>query len=141
MEHLSEFIVHHWPLWVALLIILLVIFANEFIENKKSAEQVSSSNAVDLINHEGAVVLDLRPLETYSTGHIINAIQASEEDFKLPKIMKLKNKLIILVCAQGVQSQSLAKRLRVQGFSNPKVLSGGMASWISGGLPVVKGRK
>ena len=141
MEHLSEFVVNHWPLWVALFIILLVIFTNEFISHKKNAEQVSSAVAVDLMNHENAIVLDLRSLDTWRAGHIINAIHATEEDFNSQKMSKYKNKTILLVCAQGLQSPALAKRLRAQGFVNPMVLSGGMTAWISDGLPVVQGKK
>ena len=141
MEHMYEFIVNHWPLWVALLVLLLVIFANELISNKQSAEQVSSQTAVEMMNHENAIVFDLRALDTYRSGHIINSIHATEAEFNSQKMLKYKNKLILLVCAQGIQSQSLAKRLRAQGFINPKVLSGGIAAWISAGMPLVKGRK
>lgn len=141
MEHVSEFIVHHWPLWVALLILLIVIFANEFITHKKSAEQVSTAAAVDLMNHEHAIVFDLRQLDTYRAGHIISAIHTTEEDFNSQKMNKYKNKIILIVCAQGLESQALAKRLRVQGFTKAMVLSGGMAGWIGAGLPVVTGRK
>ena len=141
MEHISEFIINHWPLWVALVIILLVICVNEIMLQKKDAEQVSSATAVDLMNHEDAVVLDLRPLDTYRAGHIINAIHVAEADFDSQKMSKYKNKLILLVCTQGLQSQSLAKRLRVQGFTQPMVLAGGMTAWMSSGLPVVKGKK
>ena len=76
MEHLGQFITNHWQLWLALVIILLLIFINELLTQKKRAKELSPADAVDMINHENAVVIDLRDAELYRAGHIINAIPA-----------------------------------------------------------------
>jgi rhodanese-related sulfurtransferase len=140
MEHIGQFIINHWTLWSALLVILLLIFINEFITQKNRAKELSTASAVELINHEDAVVVDLRDQETYRSGRIINAIHAAPEDFGKPKLEKYKSKPIILVCARGLQSPALAIKLRQQGYGQVMVLSGGMAAWQSAGLPLVKGK-
>lgn len=35
MEHLGQFIINHWQLWLALIVILLLTFINELITQKK----------------------------------------------------------------------------------------------------------
>lgn len=139
MEHLGQFITNHWQLWLALIVILLLIFITELITTKKKAKQLSPQSAVDLINNENAVVIDIRDKENYKNGHIIDSINASAEDFDQPKFNKYKNKPIILVCEKGIQTQSLATKLNTQGYQS-FVLAGGLAAWQSADLPVVKGK-
>lgn len=138
MGQLGQFISNHWLLWVALVIILILIFIYELISQKKKAKELSPAAAVDAINNLDAVVIDLRDAEAYRAGHIINSIRASVEDFSQKKMEKYKNKPLILVCARGLQSSSLATKLREQGYTQPMVLSGGIASWTGANLPLVK---
>ena len=140
MEHLGQFITNHWQLWLALVIILLLIFINELLTQKKRAKELSPADAVDMINHENAVVIDLRDAELYRAGHIINAIPASVDDFAKPRMDKYKVKPLILVCARGLQSPALAAKLRTQGYVQPMVLAGGMSAWTAANLPMVKGK-
>ena len=138
MGQLGQFIMNHWGLWLALIAVLLSIFVNELITQKKRAKTLSSSAVIDMINHENAVVIDLRDQELFRAGHIIDAICASADDFTKPRMEKYKNKPLILVCARGLQSTALASKLREQGFTQPLVLAGGFAAWQEAGLPSVK---
>ncbi|KTD16703.1 rhodanese-like domain-containing protein [Legionella jordanis] len=139
-QQLGQFIINHWALWLAFLILLLLIFINELQTQKKRAKEVSPQAAVDLINHEGAVVIDLRDAELFGKGHIIDSIRATAEDFGQQRMEKYKTKPIILVCARGLQAAQLAAKLRNEGFSQPFVLAGGIAGWQAADLPVVKGK-
>jgi rhodanese-related sulfurtransferase len=140
MEHLGQFIINHWGLWVLLLVVLGAIFLNEFLAQKKAAKALSPEAVVELLNEDKAVIIDLRDKETYSKGHIIHAIQASEDDFLSQRMDKYKTKTIVFVCARGQQSAALATKLRSQGFSEPLVLAGGIQAWQSRDLPLVKGK-
>lgn len=140
MEQLGQFITNHWTLWIALIAVLFFILINESMMLKKKAKELSPQLAVDKINNEDAVVIDLRDAESFKKGHIIDAILAKTEDFALPKMNKYKNKPLILVCARGLQSQTTAAKLREQGFQ-PFVLAGGIAAWQSSDYPLVKGKK
>jgi rhodanese-related sulfurtransferase len=139
MEHLGQFIINHWQLWLALIVILLLTFINELIIQKKKAKELTPQAAVDLINNENAVVFDLRDKEIFKQGHIIDSINVKSEDFDQQKMDKYKNKSLILVCARGLQSQSLANKIRTQGYQ-PQVLSGGIMAWQNADLPLVKGK-
>jgi len=140
MGHLGQFIINHWELWVALIVILLLIFINERMAQKNRAKEISPQEVVALINEDNATIFDLRDVENFRKGHIINAQRASADDFALPKMNSCKNKTIILVCANGQQSSPLAQKLRGQDFTNPLVLAGGMAAWQNADLPLVKGK-
>lgn len=140
MEHLGQFIINHWGLWLLLLAVLVSIFVNEYLAQKKAAKALSPEAVVGLMNEDKAVIIDLREKETYSKGHIIQAIQATEDDFSSQRMDKYKTKTIILVCARGQQSSALATKLRGLGFSDPLVLAGGVEAWRARDLPLVKGR-
>jgi rhodanese-related sulfurtransferase len=139
MEQLSQFIINHWLLWLAFIIILILTFINEFISQKKKAKGLNPQSAVAMINNDNTVVVDLRDKESYKAGHIIDSINANVEDFVLPKMNKYKNKNIILVCARGLQSPTVAAKIRTQGYQ-PLVLNGGIAAWQNADLPLVKGK-
>ena len=140
MEQVSQFIINHWQLWLALFIVLTVIFVNELLSQKKRGKELSTAAAVSMINHDNAVVFDLRDAETFRKGHIIDSIQASANDFNEQRMDKYKSKPIILVCAQGLQSGALAAKLRTSGFTQPMVLAGGIAAWQTANLPVIKSK-
>lgn len=139
MEHLGQFISNHWQLWLAFIVILLLVFINELITQKKKAKELSPQTAVDMINNGNAVVIDLRDKEAFKNGHIIDSVNCNASDFEQQKMDKYKNKSIILVCARGLQSPAVAAKIRTQGFQ-PLVLSGGIAAWQNADLPLIKGK-
>ena len=139
MEHLSQFITHHWQLWLLFTAILILTFLNElFIKNKK-AKELSPQALVDLINQENAVVIDIRDLESFKKGHIIGSIHAVPADLNQKKMDKYKNKSIVLVCTRGIQASTLASTLGTK-ECEPIVLSGGITAWVNADLPLIKGK-
>ena len=138
MEQLSRFIINHWQLWLALVVVLTAILINELMSQKKRGKELSTAAAVEMINHENAIIIDLRDANAFKTGHIIDAVHASEDDFNQQRMDIYKNKPIILVCARGLQSATLAAKLRGQGYTQSMVLAGGIAAWQTAGLPLVK---
>lgn len=138
MGQLTLFITNHWGLWLALVVILALIFINEIIAQKKRAKELSPAAAVDLMNHNNAIVIDLRDPDAFRDGHIVDSVRVSAEEFNQQRMDKYKNKPIILVCPRGLQSAALATKLQAQGFTEPMVLSGGITAWLAADLPLVK---
>lgn len=137
MEQFNQFILNHWQLWVAFVILVLLVLINEFITQKKKSKEISPQTAVDLINNDDTVVIDLREKEAYKNGHIIDSINASADDFNQPKMSQYKDKNLILICARGQQSPAVAAKIRPLGF-RPLVLKGGIISWQNADLPLIK---
>jgi rhodanese-related sulfurtransferase len=139
MEHLSQFITNHWQLWLLFLVALFAIFLNELITQRKKAKEISPQAAVDLMNNEEAVMVDIRDKESFKNGHIINSVHVGTEDFEHQKMEQYKNKSIILVCARGLHAPALALKIHNLGYQ-PLVLAGGIEAWQSANLPLVKGK-
>ncbi len=138
MEHMAQFITNHWQLWLALVILLAAIFIQELLTQKKRAKELSTAAAVQSINHDNAVVIDLRDADAFRAGHIIDAVNATADAFTEQRMDKYKNKSLIFVCPRGLQSAALAAKLRAAGFTKPMVLAGGIAAWQTAGLPLTK---
>ncbi|KGP63442.1 sulfurtransferase [Legionella norrlandica] len=139
MEQFGQFIVNHWQLWLAFVVVIFLIFINEIFSKRKKAKELTPQSLVDLMNNENAIVIDLRDKESFKNGHIINSINASTEDFEQQKMTQYKEKLIVLVCARGLQSPAVAMKIRNQGYQ-PLVLGGGILAWQNADLPLVKGK-
>ena len=140
MEHLGQFILNHWQLWLALVILLILVFINEAREQRKKANDLSPQAVVDKINHDNATVIDLRDKEAFKKGHIIGAVNASLDSFEGNSMNKYKDKPIVLVCDRGLQSSTTAAKIQAKGFTQVMTLNGGMANWQSAQFPVVKGK-
>jgi rhodanese-related sulfurtransferase len=140
MQDIIPFLSNHWILATALMLILVFIFINEAQAKQAEGKKISPQTAIDKMNHEEAVVIDIREAALFSKGHIINAIRANESDFTDGKMDKYKNTPIILVCTRGIQTASLSNILKAKNFMHPFVLDGGITAWIEAGLPVVKGK-
>jgi len=140
---LMEFINHHTWLVSAFIVLLIFFLGLEFRTRRMRASQVSPSAAVQLINHSDALVIDIREQAVFEQGHIINAVNMAGPtlDIDSPRLQKYRDKPLIVVCQTGHTALAQATRLREKGWGQVSVLSGGMAAWIEGNLPVQKGKK
>lgn len=139
MQDFTVFIANHMGLFYALGAILIALMLIEFLRSKRSSFHVGPTEAVQLINRHNAVVIDIRPEETYGKGHIVDSvcIPAHELSSATKKLDKYKGKPVILVCNTGMQTQKIAASLKKQGYTAFS-LSGGMRAWSDAQLPLVK---
>lgn len=102
---------------------------------------LSSAAAVQLINREKAVVIDVCEPEEYAGGHIGGAknVPLAQLQERLPSVVKNKALPLILVCAKGVRAQRAALVAKQLGYENAQPLAGGLAAWREANLPVEKG--
>jgi len=101
---------------------------------------VTAAGAVQLINREKAVVVDVCEAGEYASGHVAGARHAplGELEQKLPGLVKNKATPVILVCASGARSGRAVSIARKLGYEQALSLSGGMRSWRDANLPVEK---
>jgi rhodanese-related sulfurtransferase len=101
---------------------------------------VSPQQALNLVNGEGGVFLDLREASEYNNGHIVDAVHipATKLPSRLAELEKYRDKPLILVCKMGQSAGSAGKQLRAAGFDSVYRMSGGMMEWASQQLPTVK---
>lgn len=134
MEHLSEFVVNHWILVTAFFVVAGLLLANLM----SGAGGVGPHAAVQLINRDGAIAIDVRSKSDFDAGHIIDALHlpAAELPGSLDKLKKHKDKPLILYCGTGTVSGQTARKLKAEGYTNTHVLKGGISAWRTENLPV-----
>ena len=139
MDHLGQFILHHWDLWTLLGILLVFAFLNEYWAQKKRAQSLSPQAVVSLLNSDKAVIIDLRDKEVFQQGHILNAMHAKIDDFESSKMDKYKPYILVLIGSSQLKPDTLATALVKKGFK-VAILKGGIHAWQTADLPLVKGK-
>jgi len=139
-QQLIQFVMKHWLMSAAFLALLILLFIEEA-RSKGLGSQLSVQKAIDLINHEQALVLDLRDKNVFKEGHIIGAMNIPKADLdqNINRITNFKQRPIIVVCPNGQQSVQIAQQLKKKGFEKAQALSRGMQGWKSESMPVKKG--
>jgi rhodanese-related sulfurtransferase len=142
MDKVLEFTSSHTLLVLALVISFFVVVFTELRRKASGLVNIEAIEAVSLINND-AVVIDLRSVDAFSKGHIVNAknIPSDELDAKMNSLESLKSKPIVAVCDAGITSTKAVNSLRQAGYDSVYGLKGGMTGWSQAGLPVVTGKK
>ena len=104
------------------------------------AGALSPAGAVQLINRERGVVIDVREPEEFSAGHVGGArnVPLGQLEKRLPEVVKNKTVPLILVCGSGgraVRGEAVARKL---GYEKAQAMAGGLKSWKEANLPVEK---
>lgn len=138
MQDLITFITNHLMLSIAALLVLILLFIVETMRAKRLSG-VSPQQTVQLINHDNAVIIDIRPKEAFQKGHIIDAYSMTNTEINEnpKKLERFKNRPLIIVCATGVESHKMAAQLMKSGY-NAHAITGGIRAWIDAQLPLVK---
>jgi rhodanese-related sulfurtransferase len=101
--------------------------------------KVTAAQAVQLINREKAVLIDVCEPAEYAAGHAAGAksvpLGTLESSSDLPKNKTLP---LVILCATGARSARAAGILKKLGFEKTHVLAGGLAAWREANLPVEK---
>ena len=140
MAHLGEFISHHWMLALALVVIVALLVMDAYKRKLLGFQDIKPQEAVRLINHEGAIPLDVREDKEFDEGHILNALHIPYGliEKRLAELESYKNQPLIVYCRSGQRSAQASSVLRKQGFEHVYKLSGGMMAWRSADLPMIK---
>jgi rhodanese-related sulfurtransferase len=101
---------------------------------------LTAANAVQLINRERAVVVDVCEPEEFAQGHVNGArnVPVGQFEQRLPEVVKNKTVPLILVCASGARASRALGTAKKLGYEQAQVLAGGMKAWKDANLPVEK---
>jgi rhodanese-related sulfurtransferase len=103
MDRLFEFVVNHYilvSLFVAFLVAILIL------ESRRGGAKISAQGAVNLINKDEAVVVDIRDRKEFGEGRITGSINIPLNSLKsrVGELSKFKDKQIIVADKMGQHS-------------------------------------
>jgi len=133
-----SFFLQNWYLFVAALVSggMLVW---PMLRQAGGSTRVSTVDAVQLINRQKAILIDVSDAAEYASGHAVGArsvpLASLESSRDLPKNKSLP---LVVVCATGARAQRAVAVLNKLGFADTRVLAGGLNAWRAANLPVEK---
>jgi rhodanese-related sulfurtransferase len=135
---LMPFVVQNWALvLIALVSGTMLLWPGIAASTRRG---LTPDGAVQLMNREKAVVIDVSEAEEFSAGHIAGArnVPVNQLQERLPQVAKNKAVPLILVCANGARAQRSLAVAKSLGYEKAVVLGGGLRAWKEANLPVEK---
>ena len=133
-----NFLLHNW-IWLLTAIASGAALMLPNLGKGGGADAVNPNGAVQLINREKAVVIDVCEPAEFAAGHIGGARSIPLGQLEGAKGVPTNKTLpLVLVCASGMRARKAAAVARKLGHERVHVLEGGLAAWREAGLPVEK---
>ena len=128
--------------FLAVLVLLTLIFALLVYERRKGGVKVDNSEMTRLINKENPFIYDLRSSAEFGAGTVAGATNIQPSNLiKEDALFKAgEEDCIILICKNGTVSSKASGELKKQGYINVNVLTGGIMNWTQSGMPLVKAK-
>ncbi len=137
MENLGEFVVNHWILWVLFIGILAFLIASVVSGGMNSATPLTTAQAVQIVNQQKGIFIDVRDKKAFEKEHIADAINIPIATLSTDtSAIKDKKKPVILVPALGQNIHTAVKQLQQDGVTDVYLLKGGINAWKDAKLPV-----
>ncbi|ALP54550.1 hypothetical protein Tel_16110 [Candidatus Tenderia electrophaga] len=138
MGQYLEFARNHPLLMAALVLVITLLVMNEFKRKLLGFKEVGANEAVRLINHDDALVLDVREDKEFRDGHILHAknIPLGLLESRLDELEAHKDKPVVVYCRTGQRAAKAGAVLQRQGFNSVYKLKGGMLAWTDANMPL-----
>ncbi|MGL4859251.1 MAG: rhodanese-like domain-containing protein [Enterobacteriaceae bacterium] len=143
MQEIMQFVGRHTILSLAWIGLLMAVVYMTFKSLVSKIKEINRAAAIQLMNKEEAVVVDLRTREEFRKGHIINAVNLTPSEIKagnLGELNKEKSHPLIVACANGTTARQSAEILFKAGFTRVYTLKDGISGWQGENMPLVKGK-
>lgn len=133
-----KFIVDNWML-IALAVFSGALLLAPIIQGAV-ATGLGVTEAVQLMNREKAVIVDVCEPNEFATGHVVGSknIPFGELQAKLGSAVKNKKLPLILVCQSGARSGRAVATATGLGYEQVHSLAGGLVAWRAANMPVEK---
>lgn len=106
----------------------------------RGTKEIDTRKAIELINYEDALVLDVRDDNEFASGHLPNSkhIPSEKIEERWSELSKYKDKPIVVIYKSGIRSSHASAVLYKNGFGHVNNLMGGIDAWKRASLPIVK---
>lgn len=138
MEEYLVFARSHPMLMLGLVAIVGLILWTEFSRLTRKYKQVGTAQAVQVMNQEGSLVLDVREDSEVRHGKIKGArhIPLAQLKTRLVELESFKTKPVLVYCRSGSRSAHACSVISKAGFQDVSNLAGGIIAWESANLPI-----
>jgi len=135
---LLPFLAHNWALVLIAVVSGTLLLAPGVLSGARPG--VAPGAAVQMINREKAVVVDVSEADEFAAAHIVGSrnIPVANFEQRLPEVVKNKAVPVILVCASGARANRCLAKAKSLGYEKAVVLGGGLRAWKEANLPVEK---
>ncbi|HQS03362.1 MAG: hypothetical protein B7Y07_11540 [Halothiobacillus sp. 24-54-40] len=140
MQEFINFLMAHWMLSLAAIVLSVMLLANEMTRGLQKFRDVSAAEFARLIGRDNVVLLDVRETDEFRGEHIKGAKHMALGTLatKLGELESHKADQVLLYCRSGNRSSTAANMLVKAGFSNVGHLAGGIMAWKAESYPVVR---
>lgn len=127
--------------WILVSILLMLVYAFAYTERARGGKPVSTTELVQLMNSEQAILLDVRDSAEFQSGHVHGArhIPWNKLEGRVSELEKFRDRMVIVADKMGQHAGAAGKILSKAGFTVRR-LSGGMSEWRAQNLPLVQGK-
>lgn len=133
-----NFLIENWFLIVAALVSGGLLLWPLLVSGSQGAG-VTTAEAVQLINREKGVLIDVSEPEEFAKGHAVGARNVPFGQIEGHKALPSNKSLpLVVVCPTGARAGRAAGMLRKAGYEKARVLAGGLKAWREANLPVEK---
>lgn len=134
-----NFVIDNWMLF-SVALASGAMLAWPMVSGAAGASALSANGAVQLINREKAVVVDVREADDFATGHIVGAknVPVAQLEERLPAVVRNKGLPLLLVCPTGARANKAVATAKKLGYEKAQAIGGGMKGWRDAGLPLEK---
>ena len=100
---------------------------------------VTVAQAVQMVNREKAVLIDVCEPAEYAAGHAAGARSVPLDTLQTSKALPNNKTLpLIVICQSGARASRAVGALRKLGYENARPLAGGLRAWREASMPVDK---
>lgn len=141
MNEFIAFLKTDWnALWAIAVVVSGGLWISTFAPTTQRRKTLTAVKAVHMMNHESAIMLDVREKNEFVQGHIPGSRNAPVSHLAdmLAPLGIAKETPIILSCESGARANQAFKTLMNLGFQHTYLLESGLNGWRNAGLPVVK---
>ena len=138
MEEYIVFARNHPVLMMGLVAVVGLIIWTEFSRLTRKYKQVGAAQAVQVMNQDGSLVLDVREESEVRNGRIKGArhIPLAQLKTRITELESFKEKPVLVYCRSGSRSAHACGVISKAGFQNVSNLAGGIMAWESANLPI-----
>lgn len=141
LNEFPDFFMRHYFMVGAWAVVLVMLIGVQFKLLTARIPKATTNNAVALVNRDDGVFVDIRNADSFSKGHIANAVNISAADIKnghTKRIDSRRDKPVVLVGRDKFDGECFnsGRYLKKQGFTKVFILDGGIMEWQNANMPL-----